>query len=180
MSEAAAEAPKKKKSPLPIVIVLVLVLAGGGFFMTKGKGEAKEDKSIIKIAKVETPIEDEFLVNMSDRSTYLRTKIALKFAEGFEAKELEENLSAVEDAIVLTLRDTGPDDIRTHEQMLKLKRRLAEAINKVLEGSGEHGEAEHGKVTQIRRKVEEEELPPGWDSNTGPVLQIFFKTFATQ
>lgn len=179
MSEAA-EAPKKKKSPLPVVIALVLVLAGGGFFMTKGKGEKKEDKSVIKLAKEEVELE-EFLVNMTDRNTYLKTKIAIKTAEGFKAETLTANMSAVEDAVIRTLRSVGPEDIGTDEEMVKLKRKLAAAMNRVLEGTGEeHAEEPHGKVTQIRRKLDEEELPPDWDSNEGPVLQVFFKTFATQ
>lgn len=179
MSEAA-ESPKKKKSPLPVVIALVLVLAGGGFFMTKGKGEKKEDKSVIKLAKEEIELE-EFLVNMTDRNTYLKTKIAIKTAESFKAEGLTANMSAVEDAVIRTLRSVGPDDIRTDEDMIKLKRKLAAAMNRVLEGTGEeHAEENHGKVTQIRRKVDEEELPPDWDSNEGPVLQVFFKSFATQ
>jgi flagellar basal body-associated protein FliL len=179
MSETA-EAPKKKKSPLPMVLALVLVLAGGGFFMMKGKGEKKEDKSVIKLAKEEVELE-EFLVNMADRNTYLRTKIAVKTMEGFEATALEANMSAVEDSVIRTLRSVSPDDVRTDADMVKLKRRLAAAMNHVLAGAS-HGEEEEsgGKVTEIRKKVDAEELPPDWDSTEGPVLQVFFKSFATQ
>ncbi|MGV3613900.1 MAG: flagellar basal body-associated FliL family protein [Fimbriimonas sp.] len=179
MSEAP-EAPKKKKSPLPVVLALVLVLAGGGFFMTKGKGEKKEDKSVIKLAKEEVVLE-EFLVNMADRNTYLRAKIAIKMMEGFDPTALPANMSAVEDAVIRTLRTVDPDSVRTDAEMVKLKRRLAAAMNRVLAGAGhEEEESSHGKVTQIRKKIEEEELPPDWDSTEGPVLQVFFKTFATQ
>lgn len=177
MSEAA-EAPKKKKSPLPVVLALVLVLGGGGFFMTQGKSAPKEDKSVIKLAKEETPLEEEFLVNMADRNTYLRAKITLRFAENFEAHKLEENKGAIEDAIVRVLKTTRPEETVTDQQMFTLKKRIAESINHVL-GEGEGGE-ESGKVTQIRRKVDETELPPDWASNQGPVLQVFFNSFAIQ
>ncbi len=180
MSEAAAETPKKKKSPLPVVLALVLVLAGGGFFMTKGKGDAKEDKTIIKLAKAEVPLEDEFLVNMAGGTAYLRTELAFKFVDGFEAKALEENMAAVRDAVIRVLRSTSPDDVRSDEQMVKLKRKIAAAMNRVLAGAGEHEAESHGKVTQIRKKVDHTELPPDWDSSEGPVLQVFFKSFATQ
>jgi flagellar basal body-associated protein FliL len=177
MSEAA-EATPKKKSPLPIVLVLVLLLAGGGFFMMQGKGGEKKDETIIKLGHEEVEL-DEYLVNMADRNTYLRTKLAIKLVEGFDAHGMEVNMGALSDAVIRVLRDTSPDDLRSDEDMVKLKRRLAAAMNRVL-GSG-HGEEEgHGKVTQIRRKVDEHELPPDWDSAEGPVLQVFFKSFATQ
>lgn len=184
MSEApAAETTKKKKSPLPVVVALVLVLGGGGFFMTQGKGEKKEEKSpVIKLAHEEVELEDEFLVNMADRTTYLRAKISFKTAEDFDAHGMEASKGAVDDAIIGVLRTTRPEDVMTAEQMQKLKRRLADAMNKVLGAAhGEEGHSEgHGKVTEIRRKVEEEELPPDWASNEGPVLQIFFRSFAMQ
>ena len=37
------DAPKKKGGKLPIIIALVAVLGGGGFFMTKGKKDAKKE-----------------------------------------------------------------------------------------------------------------------------------------
>ena len=176
---AAAEPAKKKKSPLPVVVAVVLVLAGGGFFMTKGKGDKKEDKSVIKLGKEETELE-EFLVNMADRNTYLRTKLAIRCAEGFEAVTLEANKSAVEDAVIRVLRETTADGIKSDADMVKLKRKLAAAMNRVLAGAGHEEEHSSGKVTEIRKKVEEQELPPDWDSTEGPVLQVFFKSFATQ
>lgn len=179
MSEAANEAPKKKKSPLPIVLALVLVLGGGGFFMTKGKGEKKEDKTLVKLAKEEIELE-EFLVNMSDRTTYLRTKIAVKLKDGYERKGFDENISAVQDAVVRTLRSTAPEEIRTDQAMVNLKRRLAKAMNNVLPSPDKEETHHEGKTTQIRIKTEATELPPDWDSATGPVLQVFFKSFATQ
>lgn len=179
MAEHAAEAPAKKKSPLPIVIALVAVLGGGGFFMMKGKGEsAKPEKTVIKLAHEETELE-EFLVNMADQQTYLKTKIAVKLDETVPAKIVEENKSAVEDAVIRTLRSISPNDVKTDDDIVKLKRRLAAAINRVL-GSGEHGSESHGKVTEIRRKFDPSDLPPDWDSSEGPVLQVFFKSFATQ
>lgn len=179
MSETPAEAPAKKKSPLPVVIALVAVLGGGGFFMMKGKGEApKTEKTVIKLAHEETELE-EFLVNMADGQTYLKTKIAVKLDATAEGKIIEENKAAVEDAVVRTLRSVAPADVKTDEDIVKLKRKIAAAMNRAL-GSGEHGGESHGKVTEIRRKFDPEDLPPDWDSSEGPVLQVFFKSFATQ
>ncbi len=196
MSEEAKDAPKKK-GKMPIIIVLALLLAGGGFFMMKSKGGAPK-KPKIELAEKESELE-EFLVNMKGGTTYLRTKLAVKLRKDYTEEKLKDNIGAVEDAVITVLRDTSPDQIRSGDDFAKLKKRLAEAINTKLEGpvvedkpkAGDKGEAgddtpkRSGKVTEIEKSAEGEPAVKkkpemDWDSKSGPVLQIFFKSFATQ
>lgn len=190
MSEEAA--PKKKKGKLPIIIALVAILGGGGFFMTKKKGPEKAAHTV-EIAAEETPIEDEFLVNMADGHTYVRTKIAVKLRKDYKPDEWAKHAIEVADAVNMALKSTDPKQTNTEADMKKLKRRIAASINKALgpvasaeegHGGGEgkttvvdlekhKGEKEHGKD-------EAPEIPADWDSLEGPVLKVLFASFATQ
>ncbi|MCO5297974.1 MAG: flagellar basal body-associated FliL family protein [Fimbriimonadaceae bacterium] len=197
--EATEEVKKKKGGKLPIVIALVAVLAGGGFFMMKAKG-GKHEPPPLKLGAIE-PLK-EFLVNLKEGNVYLRTEIALHFKEGFKKEELDKSLPAVEDAIVTLLGARSSTEIRTLDGKAKLKRDLAEAINKVLEAAEKAAHPEEAaeeepaakdgeKQTSDKKdpkagkeaKHDEEppkDLHPDWDSQTGPVLKLYFTSFATQ
>lgn len=206
MSEAAApaEAPKKKKLPLIPIIAVVLLLAGGGFFMMKGKGDKKDKKEItIEIGETEFELKDEFLVNMIDQGTYLRCKIALKMKKGVTEHDVEAHHGEITDAINLTLKATNPKETSTLEDMKKLKRRIAAAINEVMpaahgEEAAKDKEPEHAKEEKPKKthevkiktghdepaaeekKSDKPAIPEDWDSLEGPCLKVLFISFATQ
>jgi flagellar basal body-associated protein FliL len=123
------DAPKKKGGKLPIIIALVAVLGGGGFFMTKGKKDAKKEPEIA-LGKVEVLLPDEFIVNMADGQTYIRAKVALLPKEGFVAEDLKAHDAQLSDIIIRILKSTSPRDVVTDLQITKLKRRIASEINK--------------------------------------------------
>lgn len=175
---------KKKKGKLPIIIALALVLAGGGFFMMKGKGGEKKVEPTIKLAEKEVEME-EFLTNMSDGTTYLRAKISVKLNAKFEETKFTANIGAVRDAVNTVLRTRSPQEIRTAAGLKKLKVDLATAMNAVLPAEEEKDKpekTEKGPTKELKVPTEKEkvERPPDWDSTTGPVLQVFLSSFATQ
>ncbi|MFN8219572.1 MAG: flagellar basal body-associated FliL family protein [Fimbriimonadales bacterium] len=178
MSEAkkTEEAPKKKKGKLPMIIALVAILGGGGFFMMKGKGgDAK--KPAIVLGAIE-PMPEEFLVNLSTSPNYLRTAISLHMAKDFKKEDLEHNIGAVQDAIGSVLSSKMPSQIRTLKGKKALKEEIARAINEVL---AEGHEADKGKEKPKEEKKKDEKAPENdWDSQTGPVLKVYFTSFATQ
>jgi flagellar basal body-associated protein FliL len=190
MSEeaTAAEAPKKKKGKLPIIIVLALVLGAGGFFGMKARGGEKKEKPAIKLGKV-APLE-EFLVNLKEPESYVRTTISLQFDDKFEVAKLEECKDAIRDAVILKLSSKGINDVRTLEAKQALKRELAQAINVVLNAEKEEKEAHDKKDAKDEKqaaeapKDEKKDAKPAehkdWDSQTGPVLKVLFTNFATQ
>jgi flagellar FliL protein len=177
----AAEKPEKggkKKGKLPILIALVAVLGGGGFFAMKMKGGgAKPKVELGATVKLE-----EILVNLKEPSTYARTDIALQLMKGFEKPKLEEHMDAVRDAIILDLSSKSINQIRTIEGKEALKLEIAEAVNKILnEGKGSAAakdktkeESKDEKSAPAKREHED------WDSDTGPVLKVYFSNFATQ
>ncbi len=170
MSEKVAEVPKKKKGVLPVIVAVVLVLGGGGFFAYRAK-TAKADKPAIVLADKEIDI-DEFLVNLQGGATYLRTKIAVKLRKDFDEAKFKNNMGAVQDAIILVLRSTNIEELRSAEDIRRLKRRIASSVNAAL------GEAPSPADKTAKPAVDD---PAGaWDSRTGPVLEVFFKSFATQ
>ncbi len=202
MSEAKGgdEKGKKKGGKMPMILALVLVLGGGGFFMMKGKGDKHKPEPKVELAAKETELE-EFLTNMADGTTYVRTKMAVRLIKEFNGKPYEEaaftsSIGGVRDAINGVLRTTNPADIRTAEGLKKLKRTLAAAMNKILsEEAATDEESDKDKKKKKKKKSEEsseskkskdeedtsdEPEHPEWDSDTGPVLQVFFTNIATQ
>lgn len=204
MSEEAAiaEAPVKKKSKLPIILVLVLVLGGGGFFAMKMRGG--KPKVEIKLGK-EKPAElKEFLVNLRDQGVYCRAEIAIGLAEGAKATIVEEHEAAVRDAINMRISSKRLAEVNTIEGLRQLKRDIAADLNKILaEPKEEKKPAEDANADDAKAddtadkkdgktapkkaepKADEPEAPaapkhPDWDSDTGPVLKIYFSSFATQ
>ena len=184
------DAPKKKGGKLPIIIALVAVLGGGGFFMTKGKKDAKKEPEIA-LGKVEVLLPDEFIVNMADGQTYIRAKVALLPKEGFVAEDLKAHDAQLSDIVIRILKSTSPRDVVTDLQITKLKRKIATEINKALHEYS-HEEPSKKETTKKKKKkltpeeeaeeaaAAEEEIPEGWDSAEGPILKVFFKTLATQ
>jgi flagellar FliL protein len=180
MSETKVEEPQaKKKSKLPVIIALVAILGGGGFFMMKGKGGGKKEVPAIKLGAIE-PIEPEFIVNLSNGTTYLRAQVALQFQDGFKKEELEKNMAAVQDAISTILSGKSPSSIRTVEGKRKLKADIAAKINKLLEEQSHEEKPKEGKDSKEEKKEGKAKPENDWDSQTGPCLKVFFPSFAMQ
>ena len=186
MSDAAEAPAKKKKGKLPIVLALVLVLGGGGFFMMKKGAKPAEAGHTVAMGEEEIPLEPEFLVNMADGRTYLRTKISVKLRKDYKKEDFAKHVGEVADAVNICLKTTDVKDTQTEPQMKRLKRRLAEAVNKALGGMPAEGAEGHGKTTEVdlsKKKDPHEkpgDIPDDWDSLEGPVLKVLFASFATQ
>ena len=169
----------KKKGKLPVLIALVAVLGAGGFFAMKMKGGgAKHKAELGEIVKL-----DEILVNLKEPNTYARTDISLQLQKGFEKKKLEDKVDAVRDAIILRLSSKSLREVNTLEGKLELKREIAGSINAMISGDA-HGASE-SKGQDQEKGVSEKKEPkkptnPDWDSDTGPVLKVYFANFATQ
>lgn len=197
MSDANAEAPKKK-GKLPIIIILVAVVGGGGFFM-KSKG-AKKEEPAVKLAKIDQMVElkDEFLVNLAGGQNYLKCKISLLPAATAKKADIEKFAPVILDTINQRLRSTTISFLSQKDGVAILKRQLAQDVNHQLEilmADPEHAKPE-AKAPKKRQKQHEEEqekleeitkLPtpdevdhPEWDHDEGPILKIFFTSFATQ
>lgn len=184
MSDAPKEEGKKKKGKLPVLIVVVAVLFGGGFFGMKMKGGDKKEPEI-KLGKI---VEfDEKLFNLSDMQTYLRTTVALHLKDGYDEAKFKEVLPAVEDTMNLVIRAKSPAQVQTVSGIQKLKKELAERINAVL-ANLESGSAGHKEDKKDGAKGKgddsaesKKEVPDNdWDSQSGPVLKVYFKAFAVQ
>jgi flagellar FliL protein len=204
-SEVQAEVKPKKKGKLPVLIALVLVLGAGGYFGFKMRTGAA--KVAPKVALGEIVPLTEFLVNLQDGDVYLRTEIALHLRTGFAKEGLDKNLPAVRDAILLLLSSKSLDQVGTTQGKEQLKKDIATAVNKLLEPgeapskeSGESGrspesdqsppgsgkrpatgpvkptEAKAGSASPATSAPEH----PEWQSQTGPVLKVYFTSFATQ
>jgi flagellar basal body-associated protein FliL len=174
MSEEAAkkeEKEKKKKGggKLPVILLLSFMLAAGGYFGMKSRGGPADAKPMLTLGVVQDL--DEFLVNLNGHS-YLRTNIALHFDKSFKPEDLATNHAAVRDAIILLLSSKGLKEVQSLDGKNKLKREIAENVNKIL--------LQSAKVGQEKAEPAKPDNAEDWDSDTGPVLKVYFTSFATQ
>lgn len=209
MSEEAKkegqEPTKKKKGKLPVILALVLVLGGGGFFgYSKMSGpKAPPPKTLGEAVELE-----EFVVNLADQKTYLRCKVGLHFESGFATGHMEPLTPPIRDAIVMRLKSIKPSDATSQEKLKALKALLAEDINAAIHSAegkeahaegeeGEHKDDAHAEDSEHKEEAGEhkekgdahgegEDAKEGehpkndWDNQDGPVLKVYFTSFATQ
>lgn len=177
--KATEVAAPKKKGKLPLILALVVLLGGGGFFMKmKGGPPVKEE---ITLGTIE-PLE-EFLVDLNNRQVYLRVEIALHLKKGFEKKSFDENLMPIRDAIILRLRSKNPSELSSTGGLVRLKHQIAADINRSLEKlvhKDEKAKDSKDKDAKDKDDKPKEREHPDWDSDEGPVLKVYFKSFATQ
>ena len=165
IEEEELEQPKKGGGKKMLVLLfLVVLLCGGGFFAMKAK--LSKGKSKVELGEI-VPL-PEILVNLKDPNTYARTEISLHFQKGFEKKKFDDRVDAVRDAVILKLSNKTLKEVRTLEGKLALKREIAAVVNKALadpsKGAFSGSGSEHSD----------------WDSDSGPVLKVYFANFATQ
>jgi len=164
--------PKKKKGKLPLILAVVLLILGaGGFFKLKGGPAAPPPLKLGATEKLE-----EFLVNLRGGQSYMRTEIGLQFTESFKKEELDKNLGAVRDSINIVLSSKKLSGVNSPEGKRALKREIASAVNEALNIiKGDSKEAVKGSAAGKGKLAH-----PDWDSDTGPVLKVYFYTIATQ
>jgi flagellar FliL protein len=174
---------KKKKGKLPVILLLIVVLGAGGFFGMRMKGGPPPKKPEIKLGEIVSI--DEFLLNLRDGKTYLRTQIAFHVKEGFKKEELDRALPAVRDTIIAVLTSKSIGEVSTVKGKEQLKTQIAESVNSVLEELAPEA-APSTKVKEVtvdnEGKSQKSSAPKNlaWQSDTGPVLKVYFTSFATQ
>ncbi|MCW5937570.1 MAG: flagellar basal body-associated FliL family protein [Fimbriimonadaceae bacterium] len=204
---AAAETPKKKGGKLPMIIALVVTLGAGGYFgMKMGGGSKEPEKPKVELGEI-TPV-GEYLVNLADGKTYLRVEVSLQLAKDAHLAEgggggeghggAAEPPAPVKDAIVSVLSSKTLAQVATPEGKAALKKEIAAAVNATAphndeeekdsksekkgakaDKKGAKGEAK-GHHDEEEDHGEEEIIDKSWDSQKGPVLKVFFTSFATQ
>lgn len=187
---------KKKGGKLPVILAILLLLGGGGFFAMKmkAKGAAKEPE--IKLGEI-VPLK-EYLVNLRTGTNYARAEIAVQLREGYAKEKLETIRPAVDDAVNMVLKGHTVDELESPEGLDALKKELAERINAVLdeydpEHKSKKEEPAKGKEPANGREgapaanadaklkdPKPDESKKSWQSLKGPVLKVFFTSFATQ
>lgn len=177
-AEGTQEAKKKKGGKLPIILSLVILLAGGGFFVMKGRGASATKQPEVPALGAIEPVK-EMLVNLAGNQAYLRAEIGLHVVKDFKKEEFEANKEAVTDAIIGRLKSKKLSDIQTPEQMMQLKREIAEDVNKIFNrDKGAKADSPDGAAKTDASPAYK--VPDDYDSATGPVLKVYFTSFTTQ
>ncbi|MBL8047590.1 MAG: flagellar basal body-associated FliL family protein [Chthonomonas sp.] len=170
-------------------MIVALVIGGGGYMKMSG-GKKKKEEPKIELGAV-VPLPKEVLVNLREQESYLRTEVSLHLLKGVDAKHFEEYFPAIQNAFIMRLSGLDLKDLTTPEDKAALKRVLAKDANDALHVAGFHmpgeepAEEEDSKDKKKKKKHAEEEESteieyPEFDSDTGPILKIYFTSFATQ
>jgi len=134
---AEGAAPAKKKLPLKLIIIgvagLVVVGAGGFFGYSKFFGH-KEAHAAVPVVKPTAFIEvPEILVNLSsvgsDRTQYLKVKIALELADQMLVAKVQPLMPRVTDTFQTYLRELRASDLDGSAGLYRLKEELTRRVN---------------------------------------------------
>lgn len=182
MSDDAKSEGKKKGSKMPIIVALALVLGGGGFFMTRGKGEAKPIE--IEAAEESVPV-GEMTANLKNSGMYLKLELLLLPRKDYAKEKLEKSLDLVRDYIATKIPDCSIEEVKSEAGRTKLKKDLCEGINAILPPDPKMVDPAADKKSKKGAKKEKKEEAPeepenGWDSAKGPILKVMFKSFIWQ
>lgn len=188
ITEAPSEPAKSKSPKILIAILLAVVLAGGGFFGMKIMKAGKKGPQKLKVGKIQQL--QEFLVNLADQSTFVRADIALGIAEKAEIKAPGEGGKAegkegsddprVRDAIIMIFSAKKPSDISSIEGKKALKLEIIRKLNEIL---GERPESTSEPSNSADKDTDSPEKNSGDskpEENKGPILEVYFTSFATQ
>ncbi len=189
--EEKAPKPEKKSNKLIVIVLLAILLCGGGFFgfkvMNAGKKGAPAKLKVGSTVQLE-----EFLVNLADGKTFLKAGIALgiadgmKFGEGGDGKgKGAAELPEVRDAIIIILTAKQPSDLSTTEGKERLKREIVVRLNELLNPAGHAPRPEEKPNSADKPTDSPSQEEPGAEvseeePNRGPVLEVYFTSFATQ
>ncbi len=194
-AKAAPEGEKKKKGKLPVILALVAMLGAGGFFgMKLGGGNAKKEPPKLELGEI-VPL-GEFLVNLNDGRTFLKAEVSVQLsktgkleADAPKGEGKAEPPAPVRDAVISVLSSKSLNEVSSPEGKSELKREIAEAVNKAVESlepekdkakDGKGKEDHSAKKDEKGKEIPAEVVDDTWDSQTGPVLKVYFTNFATQ
>lgn len=198
MAEAAKEAAPKKKGKMPMILALVVMLGAGGFFGMKLGGGKEKQEPKIELGEI-VPL-GEFLVNLNDGRTFLKTDIAVHVAKDqhLEAGEggggghgggAAEPPAPVRDAVIAVLTSQDLSTVTSPAGKAALKKAIAKAINAAVPHHDEESKDKKGDTKKGAKATKghddhgegkEEVVDETWDSQSGPVLKVYFTSFATQ
>lgn len=180
-----SEGKPKGKGKLMIILAAVAVLGGGGFFAMNNGGD--DDGAVQAVELGEMYPLGEFLVNLADGRTFCKAEITLHLAK--DAHLVEEskgghgkggaNDDHIRDAVNMVLSSKTLEEVSTVEGKNILKRELARAINEAAGHGSDHGSSD-GEGKSEGESEGGSEKHSDWDSDTGPVLKVYFRSFATQ
>jgi flagellar FliL protein len=162
----------KGKGKLPLILALVLVLGGGGFFAKTKMGHKAKPPPPKVVAIV--PI-DEMIVNLANTTSFLKCQFAFGVADAKYAKEAEEKMPAIKDAIVMTLTSKSTQDVKDLAGKEKIKSEIKDALNTIL---GEHEPGADNQSEEHAKTLKSTEDGSGSYHPTGPVLEVYITSFA--
>lgn len=160
--------PEERLSKVPIVLIVVSMIMAGGFFGLKARADVISKRPVALAQGENAIIElDEKLVNLADKRTFMRATIALHLRDGFDPNLITGEMAALDDTVIRILGDKLPDEVVGSKKLQSLKRELAKGINTIL------APKQKGRVAATSEHTD-------WDSDSGPVLKVYFRALAIQ
>jgi flagellar basal body-associated protein FliL len=116
----------------------------------------------------------EFLVNLAGSNNgqnFLRTDISVQTTPEFKKEDMDKYRAPIEDAINKVLTRYSVKELKQRNIIANLQHEIARASNDAL------ARAEGKEPSKPDAGVP---YHPEWDSQTGPILKVYFTTFAFQ
>ncbi len=169
------ESSSGSKKKLIILLLVLLVLLLGGLLVVKHLEDPPAGPPPLKLGKI-VPLDD-FLVNLDDGQSYLKTNIDVQLSSSYSSKKFQQDLPIIRDAVISVLSSQASSFVNTLQGKEVLKRQIAAAINGALAPPNRSGTRSNLKALQSAKA---KRAHPGWDADAGPVLMVYFIDFVTQ
>ncbi len=176
MSDTPEAAAPAKKSPMMLIIILLVVVGGGaGAFMFMGGGEKKKKSAPpLELGEVvDVFSKDGFTTNLANGVSFLQGNVSFGFKKGFKTDLVKKIAPALQDTILRVIMTKQPEDL-DRKGLDATKVEIAKKANALIR--------QFLPDEPIPSKVVTSDDPDAdpFDSNTGPVVQVYFTKFAMQ
>ncbi len=172
---------------MPVIIALALVLGGGGFFMTKKKAP---DVHAVEQSEESTSL-GEMTINLKDSSTYVKFEMVVVARKDYPKELIDKNVDTIRDYLNGKIPEYSLKDFQTAAGKSGVKKVICAGLNELLPLDPKAAEAsalsskktkKHKLAAEVSDEPTDEQGGEAahWNSQTGPILRVMFRTFAWQ
>ena len=109
-------------------LALCLVLAGSSFGLMANEGGGGKEETGVSYLPLES-----VLVNLEGRRHYLKVDVQILMDSKANADKVKAHVPAIRHMLIMMLSNRSPEEVATIEEREKIRKKAAEAMEKLLE-----------------------------------------------